>query len=657
MTEQIILSKWREYFKKKGIPYKKLGRTGATLTCMFCEKGVMQVLPNTYKLNCYFCDPKKNLGHYYTIVDIARKLDNLKGTDEEILHHIKEELNLKVITKVDENNIDKYLNFYVKEGFDLVPVAVKCPFCFGKGCPKCDNTGNYGKNPIETDWTNKEHKDKVEWKQWISNGLNIGVKCGQCSNILVVDLDHQEVISDSIKKIMGNTLIQKTAHGFHLFYKYDKDFPKTRIDDLQIDIETTGGQVVIYPSITSNIKRKIDNLVPVIEMPKELKKLLLDKITVPRQTESEKISEDIKTEDFKIDPKELELINNNLEGSCNSSFIKLGGILRKQLNTQQTEYVLHTLNKHLLANPMQSRTITSMVRELYRYNQFDEQELAHEIIKHLKAVEEANRTEIAMTVANTNRGEAKKRVDKALKYLVTNEYVIKRGTKYELIKQLDWSGSLINVGVPVNFKVPYFHDWAYLNKDDVIIIGSRTKYGKTTLAMNFVKRLVEQGITPDYIFNESGGRYAKVALKLGMKDGDFNSAFCSDPDKVILRKNKVTIFDWVKPTNFARTDSLFSDLVEKVKKTNGFLICFVQLRSENDKFFAPDQIAQFPALVAKYVYNNEEGTDTKFLIEDVRASKVKGKKFVIPCVYDWDTHEVKTAYEIEKEDKNGTDPK
>ncbi|KKL57096.1 hypothetical protein LCGC14_2238840, partial [marine sediment metagenome] len=480
MTEQIILSKWREYFKKKGIKYKKLGRTGGTLTCMFCGKGVMQVLPNTYKLNCYSCDPKKNLGHYYTLIDIARKLDNLKGNDEEILHHIKEELNLKVNTKIDEDYIDKYLDFYVKEGFDLVPVAVKCPFCFGKGCPKCENTGNYGKNPIESDWTKKEHKDKVEWKQWINNGLNIGVKCGQCSNLLVVDLDHQEVIPDSIKKIMGNTLIQKTAHGFHLFYKYDKDFPKTRIDDLKIDIETTGGQVVIYPSITSNIKRSIENLVPVIEIPKELKKLLLDKITVPRQTESEKIREDIQTEDFKIDPNKLQLINNNLEGSCNSSFIKLGGILRKQLNLNDTGYVLHVLNKHLLANPMQSRTITAMVRELSKYSQFDEQELAHEIIKYLKDVEEAPRTEIAMGVAGTNRGEGKLRVDKALKYLVTNEYVTKRGTKYELIKQLDWSGSLINVGIPLKFKVPYFHNWANFRYGDLILIGSKNKKGNVS---------------------------------------------------------------------------------------------------------------------------------------------------------------------------------
>ena len=962
MNEEIILSKLYEYLKKHNIKYKKIGRTSATLECIFCKTGTMQVLPNTYKLNCFACKPKEKLGHYYTLIDIARKVDNLDtevNSDEDVLQHIKEELKIDVMTKKDEQDIDKVLDFYEKNGFDLVPIIAN------------------GKRPIEAGWTNKTHKDKHEWKNWIVNGVNLGAKCGVCSNLLIIDID-QKPIPEEIKKLMGTTLMQESTKGFHLFYKYDKDFPKTRIDDFKIDIETTGGQVVIYPSKVKDIERKII-LNPIIEIPKELKKLLLDKITVPRQTDSEKIKQDIQTEDFKIDANKFALKNNNLDGCCNAEFIKLGGILRKQLNIQNTSYVLHVLNKHLLAYPMQSKAITSMVNELSHYSQFDEQELAHRILEHLKDVDEANRTEISNTIVGTNRGEDKKRVDKSLKYLVTNEYVVKRGTKYEIIKAMNWSGKLLNIGIPVKFKVPYFHEWAYLNQDDVIIVGSQNKYGKTTLSMNFVKKLVNQGIKPDYIYNESGGRFAKVALKLGMKDDDFDSAFCADPDKVILRKNKVTIFDWVKPKDFARsvdkdtpvliknwhgitefipindlslhhdfrntqiytqkgwtklqrvikhkcdrkmyriitktsiiectedhsliinnkkvspkelkigdrveiiepklinkrdiglewawfhglisaegclpryykykdrtfkrvsnfslvnnnkqllirasktlskfgfdtdiklyksnkkcyvlrlkgqsekfqeqlsqwhinkdstkkvpyfilsssleakkayldgyiagdgnicsdntfrfgtidktlftglcyilkclkynftvgftlaksknqhncynaktnlglkcvlkrpsnmikdiqiydskdyiydlqtkdhtfnggcgdlinlhnTDNLFSDLVEKTKKSHGFLICFVQLRKD-DTFFAKDQIAQFPSLVTKYTHNNAEGTDTQFEITDIRDAKIHGKKFVIPCIYDWTTHEVKTVYEIEQEEK------
>ena len=657
MYKQVILGRLIEYFKLKEMKYKKSGKI-VMVSCPFCKKEPMSasIIPNTSIVNCFNCKKK------YNLLDIAIKTEQkFPATEEEQLQYLKELLDIKVVTKVDELNIDKYLDFFEKSGFDLVPIVKDSKF------------------PIEKDWTNKEHKDKGEWKRWILNGLNIGVKTGIRSGLLALDIDalskkekeeynsdkttekrRKEILEKRQKNLdivlkelkIGITLIQDSLGGQHYFYKYDDQIPKTHIDieGINIDIESEGGYILLFPSKFNRLEREIKKLTDIIEMPQELKKFLLDKITVPRKTISEEIREDINTEEFKINPKDFALKNNNLEGVCNSSFIKLGGILRKQLNTQQTGYVLHTLNKHLLETPMDSKAITGMVRELDKYTQFDEADLAHKIMEYLKDVKEANRTEISMAVMGTNRGEDKKRVDKALSYLVKEEKVTKRGTKYELIEEMNWSGDLMNVGVPTKFKVPYFHDWAYLNQEDLIIIGSQNKYGKTTLAMNVIKRLVEQGIKPDYIYNESGGRYAKVALKLGMKNDDFDSAFCANPDKIILRKNKVVVFDWVKPNDFARTDNLFSDLVEKVKKIHGFMICFVQLRT-TDEFFAKDQIAQFPALVCKYVYNNDEGTDTKFVVEYVREAKIKGKRFVIPCIYDWETHEVKTVYELEKEKK------
>jgi len=145
-------------------------------------------------------------------------------------------------------------------------------------------------------------------------------------------------------------------------------------------------------------------------------------------------------------------------------------------------------------------------------------------------------------------------------------------------------------------------------------------------------------------------------LKLGMKDDDFESAFATDPSKIILRKDKVTIFDWVKPTDFARTDNVYSDLVEKVKKSKGFLICFAQLR-ENDTFFAGDQIGQFPALISRYMYEDESGENTKFVIDQARDSKIKGKKWEIPCKYDWDTKLVHTIEELQNKEGGIKDDK
>ena len=190
--------------------------------------------------------------------------------------------------------------------------------------------------------------------------------------------------------------------------------------------------------------------------------------------------------------------------------------------------------------------------------------------------------------------------------------------------------------------------------DKLYLLGNFIVNHNTTLAMNIVKRFFDQGISVDYIYNESGGKYAKTALHLGMKDDDFESAWVKDPNKVILRPNKVTIFDWVKPTDFARTDNVFANLVEAVKKTHGFLICFVQLREE-DTFFAKDQIAQFPAMVARYLYEDESGENTKFIIDQARDAKVRGKKWEIPCKYDWDTKLVNTISEIQEKGIKGED--
>ena len=631
MHKEIILSKLYEYLKKKQIKYKKIGRTSATLPCIFCKTGTMQVLPNSYKVNCFSCKPKEKLGHYYTLLDIARKIENLTGTDEDILQHIKEELKINVMTNKDEQNIDSVLDFYEKNGFDLVPIIVN------------------GKRPIERAWTTKNHKDKNEWKQWVVNKLNLGIKCGQCSNLLVIDID-QKPIPEEIKKLMGTTLMQESTKGFHLFYKYDKDFPKTRIDELKIDIETTGGQVVVNPSLVKGIERKIF-LNPIIEIPKELKKYLLDKITVPRQTDSEKIKADIQTEDFKIDPTKFALKNNDLDGCCNTEFIKLGGILRKQLNIKNTGYVLHVLNKHMLENPMPSKNITAMLNELSYYSQFDEQELAHEIVEYLKDVDEANRTEIAMAIVGANRGEDKKRVDKALKYLVKEKYITKNGSRYGILKKVEWKESLIETGKVVDFKMPYFYDVANFNFGDLILIGSKNKKGKSHIAINMIKQLVAQGKKPYYISLETGNRFARIAMQLGLKEGDFYWDFQIDPTKIELEKDAITILDWLCPLNFAETDKIFMHFMEQLYKTNGILIVFMQLKGskgQDNEWFAPNMVSQFPALSTRYIYDNEgDGEYGKFKIDVIRDPKLKTKMYEIPCFYNWEEKTLTRIDELE----------
>jgi len=618
MYRQIILSKTNllKYLKLRKIPYAGRGII-IRLMCPICKKtkDCANTIPNTSKINCHFC--KK----HYTFLDIAKATEEkFPGDEESQIQYLKELLDIKVMTKKDEENIEQYLDFYVENGFDLVPIA------------KDD------KRPIEKDWTNKEHKDKEEWQRWLANGLNIGVKTGTNSNVTIIDID-QKPIPEEVKKLMGNTLIQESTHGFHLFYKYDKDLPKTRIDEIKTDIENSGGQVVIYPSAVKGISRKLD-IHKIIEIPKELKKYLESKITVPRKTHSELIREEIQSEDFKINPQDLELKNNNLEGSCNTSFIKLGGILRKKLNIDQTGYVLHTLNKHLLENPMQSKSVNAMIRELDKYLVFDEKELAHKALDYLKSVEEANRTEIAMAIVGTNRGEEKKRVDMALAYLVKEGYILKRYRSYSIVKKAEWREALIDTGKPISFNMPYFYDVANFNYGDLILIGSKNKRGKTHISMNIVKKLVEQGIRPYYISLETGSRFAKIALQLGLKEGDFKWSECCDPTQIELEKDGVTIIDWLMIPDKSKTDLVFKHFIEQLYKTNGILIVFMQLKEDNN-WFAPNMVKQFPALATKYIYDTDgDGEYGKFQIEVIREPKLRIKSYEIPCKYNWESKEL-----------------
>jgi len=609
MEKYNIESHLLDYIIKRDIKIKKAGAV-VQLQCPFCKSTPISAIipPRCNFLNCFACGQKKK-----NIFDVVRVLENKNFTDEEVVQHVKETLNLNIVTKKDEDFISEVLEFYKKNKFDLVAVAKD------------------KKNPIEVDWVNKEHIDIEEWKRWLNSNINIGIKTGKRSNLTIIDID-QKPIPKEILALTGETFVLETSKGFQLYYKYVPDLKKTRINELKTDIENDGGQCVAFPSVVEGVQRKILKLNEPIEMPKDLLDYLKNKVTVPLKSFSEKLKEDIETEQFN-----LGLLQ---EGNRNASLLKLGGILRKKLSEIQTEEVLSVLNNHICPNPLPSKEIHAMIKSLAKYTAFDEQELAHKVLTYLKNVEEANRTEIAMAIVGTNRGEEKLRIDKSLKYLVKEGYALKKGNRYNVIKRLDWKEDLLNVGRPIDFKMPYFYDVANFNYEDMIVIASRNKKGKTHLAVNIIKQLVEQGITPYYINLETGSRFAKIALQLGLKNGDFKHSFCADPTQIELEKNGITIIDWLLIADKSQTDLVFKHFIEQLNKQGGFLIVFQQLKEDNS-YFAPNMLMQFPSLASRYIYDNEQdGTYGKFLIDVIREPKGQIKSFEIPCKYNWDTKEL-----------------
>jgi len=616
----------RDYLKYKEVKTKKTGGM-LHLDCPSCgQKDGANVPPNQPFISCLACGVKLDL------FDVIRmhEDDMMDKSDDECFSLLNEILDLKVITEKTKRDFLDICNAYEKFGFDLVPVAAG------------------GKNPIEKDWPNKTHTNKEEWLEWLEQGLNIGVKTGNRSKITVIDIDCQK-IPEILEPYLNKTLYQITQKGYHLFFKYNEMLPKTGIKELKIDIENDGGQVVLFPSIVKGQSRQMVNH-EIVDMSLEVYQFLAAYIETPKKTISEQIKEEIATENFKIKPEDLKLINNGLDGCCNSSFVKIGGLFRKELNEQQTEFALNVLNDHLLEHPMDRKSVRAMVQSLSKYISFDEEDLASKVVSYLKLTDSAFKQEIETFVfGDRAKGENKQRIDKVLNYLMKEMKIVKQNREYKLVRDMKWETNLLTVTTPIQFKMPYLDEFVHLKQTSLVLMGGSNKRGKTTFAMNILKRLVDQGIKPYYIYTESDSGFDETALKLGMKEGDFEHCFEDDYDNIILKPDSIVIYDWLKPKDFARTDNVYGTMISKIKRSNSFMICFAQLR-ENGEFFASDQVGQFPSVLARYLHEEGgDGTRTKIQLDLIRRPKMHLRTFEIPCLYDWSTKLVKTVEEVQRE--------
>ena len=663
--------------KFKKIQYK--GVKCITAHCVLCDKPGCgaALIPNTPNFICYDCPGGQRK---YNLIDISRKIENLpNASDEEILTLLRKQLNLNVVTQKDETDISKMLDKFEARHWAIVP------------CAKND------KRPIQKEWQKIENRDKVEWFHWLNNGLNIGVRTGQVSNLCILDFDFytpaekcelvketttparlaelkaRKVISGSLTQYWKDTLVQETLGGYHVFYQAT-DLPKGKVvlEGIRIDIESEGGQVIIPPSpqvaVTEEYQdgvdekqkpiikervvgyghRKFLNDNDVVAMPKELYDLIVkSKVKKPElplvDAEQEEIAVAISTEDFKI----KDLTNNR-----KNTLIKLGGLFQKKMNITQVANVLDILNGHLLEQPLPYAEVKDVVNSLAKYIGNNEAELAQSVLDYLTETDIATKTEIESVVYGQRvNSENKKRLDRTLANLILEHKITKYNSRnYKIIKQMTWREDFEKMGTPINFKMPYINDYAHFNRGDIIIIGAQNKVGKTTLAVNFLKRLIKQGIKPGYFYNESGGRFGKSAMRLDIKPGDFEFTRAINPLEVILKPNQVCIYDWIRPVDFARTADIFDSLVQKLEEANSIMIGFVQLRDDNS-WFAKDLINQFVSTSVKYIYDDKDGVNTHMELSNVRDRKSNGKNFLIPCKYFEESREVRTVEEIEEEER------
>ena len=595
------------------IDYLKIRKPDIKITgnklfvCPFCEEHEIKsdkpscniYPPGSYSLFCFSPEHQK-IGDIFALV---RRMEDDKANwaDEAIADYLVDLFKIQTDDKVEKALINYQLN-----GFDLVPVEKN------------------GKAAIEKEWTKKFHKNIVEWQDWLASSLNIGIKTGKPSNITVIDVDlHGAELPNDIKELIGETFTQKTKNGFHFVFGYEPDLPKTNFDldeKVHIDVMNDGGQIVVYPSTVDGVGREWNDS-PIAKMPQDFKEWLLKFIKPVKQEENE-------TPDF------ADIRIPGLAGCCNNTFIKMAGLLRKKLNPSQTADVLYLFNS-LLEQPMENKAIRSMLNSVEKYNLTDKDELKNKVLEHLALVMEGSSRDLKDSL-----GFGKAEIEQVLAQLLKEELIYKTGRLYRFMNKIAWKEEFVSDSKIVDYKMPYFDHIATFRNSDMLIIGGSTSVGKSHIALNIIRKLIEQGKKPFYLSSEPGNRFSTISIALGIKEGEFSWFNHYQPETIELPDNGLTVLDWLSIDDFSQTAVIYKRFAAQLDKHGGNLIVFAQLK-EDGEWFAPNLIKFYASLACKVRHPNKaDRTNGVFETEKVRESKSKQQYITIPFTYDFESKRV-----------------
>jgi hypothetical protein len=228
-------------------------------------------------------------------------------------------------------------------------------------------------------------------------------------------------------------------------------------------------------------------------------------------------------------------------------------------------------------------------------------------------------------------------VDKYLSQFVKDGKAIRlsRG-RYKFREKVEWSDKYGVLGTALRYKVPYFDYLQDFEEGDIILLGAKPGTGKTTTSMNIIQQLVKQGVKPYYIYSESGSRYQKTAIKLGIEEHQFYKAYHGNPLSIEIEPNAFTILDWLLVSEKENTDTIFKFFTEEMSRKGGVLVILMQLK-ENGDWYAPNMVTQMPALAARYFMDAEDGSSGHWQIDKLRDPRGNYRNAIVACKYDFET--------------------
>lgn len=624
-TQQIF-----DYLKEKIPDFKLINKRGQVLfTCPCANKHkfpspspTMTPLPNSDKFYCLICGIKIDLKEMICLVE------NKQLSDIEIVNILNNKFES---TKYPE------LDNYQKYGWYLLPIA------------------SNSKVPLkEFHWKEESYNEKSKWIQILDSGYNIAVACGK-SNIMIIDFDSKEVspeslpLRDEIQKLLdeNDTLIQKSARGGrHYIFKIDEELcfkQKVDIGGLKIDTRTHKGYFIVSPSKYEGKSYEWVNLGHEIkDISLELKNKLLSIIKEKKEPSSPELSEEAK----KIIDNPIELTSNNLEGRCNDTFVRFGGALLKMgISHDNIKIILHYLNKHWLKSPMPNNAVDGMLGSLEGYKETEETTQERAIYECCELIA----TDISAKDIMEHTGLKRAIVDKILAKFHKDGNLTRRGRgRYDIRQKVEWTNDAEIKSSELKYKIPYFDEVAYFRNGDIILIGAPTGKGKTTIAMNFIKQIKNQGIIPYYISLEAGSRYEKTANQLGMTVKDFYvpKTPVVNPTQIEIEPNAFTIVDWLYTgDDFSATQAVFKYLNDEMVRKGGILIVFTQLK-EDYNWFAPNLVKSFPRFATRFIFDDEIGILSHFDVCKITDPKGHYQTAIINTEFNFDTKEIKKKNNI-----------
>lgn len=564
------------------------------------------------KVYCYQC------GWKGTPMEVVRHLESAKlnDTDAEIIDYLLNSLSIDSFPE---------LNKYKELNWSLIPIA------------------RNGKNPIEANWTNITHYDKVQWIKWLNNGLNIGVRTGEVSGITVIDLDSikKELApskSESRRNLeftlgTSDTIVQTTrSGGKHYIFKYDKELAQsTNIGGLFIDIRNDGGQIVVSPSKIDGMEYSFDVLNKEIKlMPESLKKELLSLYKSTDNTQEEIVLKEMEQLEQVPTSESIKTLSDG--DGRNSLITSLGGILSKKYDLNITADVMQLVNVTFFNPPLPKKELLNSLKSLTRYK--GNEELHHEqlIFDYCKEMQKDITARDVMESLQLPRSV----VDKYLSKLRKENLLIRLGRgRYDFKQQISWTKEAPGIIKEYPYTIKYFQDAETFQNGDILMLGGQTNVGKTTVALNMLKHMIDQGLEPYYLYLESGSRFQKTSDILGITTKFFHS-YCEDPLNIELQPDSFTIIDWLHIEHKEYTDAIIKRLSQEHQRKGGILVIFTQLKEDNG-WFAPNLITQFPTFAARYIQNTIDKSEGRWKIDKLKEPRGNFTTYEINCKYNHET--------------------